>query len=114
MFCWRLLSLIAILLKLCAAAALNVFNAGKGTYSVINEDYIIDNRHTILYITNSIGYFTFLLLPGRFEANTCDEELGTFVSLQQPIILLTLIKTTTERLDSELTQTLGISVGMVR
>jgi hypothetical protein len=43
----NILFLIA-LLKLCAAAALNVCNAYKGTYSVINEDYIVDNRrHTI-------------------------------------------------------------------
>jgi hypothetical protein len=45
-FFGSLLSLIAIL-KLCAAAALHVSNADKGTYSVINEDYSIDNRHTI-------------------------------------------------------------------
>jgi hypothetical protein len=42
-FCGLFFGLIA-LLKLCAAAALNVINADKGTYSVINEDYIIDNR----------------------------------------------------------------------
>jgi hypothetical protein len=34
-------------LKLCAAAALHVFNADKGTYSAVNEDSIIDNRHAI-------------------------------------------------------------------
>jgi hypothetical protein len=38
-------------LKLCVAAALHVCNV-KGADSVIIEDYIIDNRHTI-YITNS-------------------------------------------------------------
>jgi hypothetical protein len=43
---WLFLGLIA-LLALCAAAALHVINADKGTYSVINEDYIIDDRHTI-------------------------------------------------------------------
>jgi hypothetical protein len=41
---FRFLILIAIL-KLCAAAALIVINADKRTYSVINEDYIIDDRH---------------------------------------------------------------------
>jgi hypothetical protein len=40
------LSLIACL-KLCAAAALVVVKAEKEAYSVIIEDYIIDNRHTI-------------------------------------------------------------------
>jgi hypothetical protein len=34
-------------LKLFAAAAKNVFNEGNGTYSVINKDYIIDNRRAI-------------------------------------------------------------------
>jgi hypothetical protein len=44
---WRFLILIA-LLKLCAAAALAVLkNADKETYSVINKDYIVDDRHTI-------------------------------------------------------------------
>jgi hypothetical protein len=36
-----------VILKLCAAAALHVLNADKGSYRVINEDYIIDNRNTI-------------------------------------------------------------------
>jgi hypothetical protein len=42
----RILNLIA-LLKLCAAAAQNVINADKGPYSVINEDNITYNRHTL-------------------------------------------------------------------
>jgi hypothetical protein len=46
-FCGPLFFLIA-LLKLCAAAALIVINADKKTYSVMNEDYMIDYRHTIL------------------------------------------------------------------
>jgi hypothetical protein len=59
------------LLKLCAAAALNVFNADKVTYSVINEDY----RQPSHYITNSnwLSHFLvniLLLLPVRFRANT--------------------------------------------
>jgi hypothetical protein len=63
-------------LKLYAAAALIVFNTDKGTCNsaINNEDYMIDNRHTILYITNSrIDYFTFLLLfcqVHRLGANT--------------------------------------------
>jgi hypothetical protein len=43
---FRVLKLIAFL-KLCAAAALDVINADKGIYSVINEVYIIDNLHAI-------------------------------------------------------------------
>jgi hypothetical protein len=43
--CWFFF-LIAVL-KLSAAAALHVINADKGTFSIINEDYILDNRHTI-------------------------------------------------------------------
>jgi hypothetical protein len=39
---FRVLILIA-LLKLCAAAVLAVINADKETYSVINEDYIIND-----------------------------------------------------------------------
>jgi hypothetical protein len=35
------------LLKWCAAAALTVINADKGTYSVSSKDSFIDNRDTI-------------------------------------------------------------------
>jgi hypothetical protein len=45
--CGHIFGLIAYL-KLCAAAALDVFNAGKWTYSFISEDSIIDHRHAIL------------------------------------------------------------------
>jgi hypothetical protein len=38
--------LIAIL-NLCAAAAVTVIKADKGTYSVINKDDILDKHHTI-------------------------------------------------------------------
>jgi hypothetical protein len=41
---WRLQQI--ALLKSCAAAAPYVFDADEGTYSVINEDYIIDDHQT--------------------------------------------------------------------
>jgi hypothetical protein len=40
--------LLIAILKLCAAAALCVINADKGTYSVISEEYMTDNRHAII------------------------------------------------------------------
>jgi hypothetical protein len=43
---FRVFKLIADM-KLYATAALDVFSADKGTSSLINEDYIIDNRHII-------------------------------------------------------------------
>jgi hypothetical protein len=51
-------------------------------------------------LTISLSCYDYQIDLGEY----CDKELVTFVSLQQPIILLKLIQTMTERLDSELTQ----------
>jgi hypothetical protein len=64
-----------VILKLCAAAALNVGNVDKESYSVINEDYIIDNRRHTIYPAIVVDSFTFLLLlPGRFGVNTAKKN----------------------------------------
>jgi hypothetical protein len=61
---WGVLGLIARL-KLCAAAALNVINTAKGTYSTVQchqQGLYYRQPHAILYRTNSNWLFHFLVI----------------------------------------------------